>query len=134
MVCPEVRPEGWLRWFAHLLGGGVCRGHEHTLLLLPAPWLLKSGSWVFLVSFYVLSRICPNCAYMQLLLLPFSFFVGLKNPSANAGDTGDMGLTLGSGRSLEKEMATHSSILAWEITWTEVPRGLQSRGLQNNRI
>ena len=31
---------------------------------------------------------------------------------------------------LEKEMATHSSILAWEITWTEKPGGLQSMGLK----
>ena len=31
---------------------------------------------------------------------------------------------------LEKEMATHSSILAWEIPWTEEPGRLQSRGLQ----
>ena len=31
---------------------------------------------------------------------------------------------------LEKEMATHSSILAWRIPWTEEPGGLQSRGLQ----
>ena len=31
---------------------------------------------------------------------------------------------------LEKEMATHSSILAWEILWTEEPGGLQSMGLQ----
>ena len=30
---------------------------------------------------------------------------------------------------LEKEMATHSSILAWEIPWTEEPGGLQSKGL-----
>ena len=29
---------------------------------------------------------------------------------------------------LEKEMATHSSILAWEIPWTEEPGGLQSLG------
>ena len=29
---------------------------------------------------------------------------------------------------LEKEMATHSSILAWEIPWTEEPGRLQSRG------
>ena len=29
---------------------------------------------------------------------------------------------------LEEEMATHSSILAWEITWTEEPGGLQSKG------
>ena len=31
---------------------------------------------------------------------------------------------------LEKGMATHSSILAWEIPWTEKPGGLQSMGLQ----
>ena len=31
---------------------------------------------------------------------------------------------------LEKEMATHSSILAWRIPWTEEPSGLQSMGLQ----
>ena len=30
----------------------------------------------------------------------------------------------------EKEMATHSSILAWEIPWTEEPGWLQSMGLQ----
>ena len=31
---------------------------------------------------------------------------------------------------LEKEMATHSGIHAWEIPWTEEPGGLQSMGLQ----
>ena len=31
---------------------------------------------------------------------------------------------------LEKEMATHSSILAWRIPWTEEPGGLPSMGLQ----
>ena len=31
---------------------------------------------------------------------------------------------------LEKEVATHSSILAWEIPWTEEPGGLQAMGLQ----
>ena len=34
---------------------------------------------------------------------------------------------------LEKELATYSSILAWEITWTEEPGGLQSMGLQRVR-
>ena len=34
--------------------------------------------------------------------------------------------------SLEKEMATHCSILAWEIPWKEEPRGLQSLGLQKS--
>ena len=34
---------------------------------------------------------------------------------------------------LEEEMATHSSILAWRISWTEEPGGLQSMGLQRVR-
>ena len=33
---------------------------------------------------------------------------------------------------LQKEMATHSSILAWRIPWTEEPGGLQSIGLQES--
>ena len=37
---------------------------------------------------------------------------------------------LGGEDSLEKEMATHSSILAWEDPWTEVPGRLKSMGLQ----
>ena len=36
------------------------------------------------------------------------------------------GQSLGQKDSLEKEMATHSSVLAWEIPWTEEPGGLQS--------
>ena len=39
--------------------------------------------------------------------------------------------SLGQEDPLEKEMATHSSILAWEILWTEEPGGLQSMGSQS---
>ena len=38
--------------------------------------------------------------------------------------------SLGQEDPLEKEMANHSSILAWRIPWTEQPGGLQSTGLQ----
>ena len=37
---------------------------------------------------------------------------------------------LGQEDPLEEEMATHSSILAWEVQWTEEPGGLQSMGSQ----
>ena len=37
--------------------------------------------------------------------------------------------SLGQEESLEKEVAAHSSILAWEIPWTEEPGGLQPMGL-----
>ena len=40
--------------------------------------------------------------------------------------------SLGRDDLLEKEMATYSSILAWEIPWTEEPGGLQSMGLQKS--
>ena len=43
----------------------------------------------------------------------------VKNPPANAGD-------MGQEDPLKKEMATYSSILAWEIPWTEAAGGLQS--------
>ena len=40
---------------------------------------------------------------------------------------------LGQEDPLEKEVATHSSVLVWEIPWTEEPGGLQSMGLQRAR-
>ena len=42
--------------------------------------------------------------------------------------------SLGREDPLEKEMATHSSILAWEIPWTEEPGRLQSKGLQESDV
>ena len=50
-----------------------------------------------------------------------------KKSSCNVGD---LGLNLGREDLLKKEMATHSSILAWRIPWTEEPGGLQSIGWQ----
>ena len=51
----------------------------------------------------------------------------VKNPPANAGD---MDLIPGREDPLEEEMATHSSVLAWMIPWTEEPSGLLFMGLQ----
>ena len=54
----------------------------------------------------------------------------IKNLPANAGNSGSIP---GSGKSPEEEMATHSSIFAWEIPWTVGPGRLQSMGLQESR-
>ena len=58
-----------------------------------------------------------------LLCLDWGFPGGsvVKNLPANAGD-------LGGEDPLEKEMATHTTILAWGIPWTVEPGGLQYRG------
>ena len=53
-----------------------------------------------------------------------------KESTCNAGDAGDMGLTLGREDALEKEMAIHSSILVWRIPWTEEPGRPQPMGSQ----
>ena len=57
-------------------------------------------------------------------------FPGGSVGKESAGNAGDLGLILGWEDPLEKEMATHSSIFAWEILWTEEPSWLQSMGSQ----
>ena len=54
----------------------------------------------------------------------------VKNLTADAGDRKDAVRSLGWEDPLEEGMATHSSILAWRIPWTENASGLQSLGLQ----
>ena len=54
----------------------------------------------------------------------------VRNLTANVEDAKDGGSIPGSGRSLEKEMETHSSIPLWESPWTEEAGELQSMGSQ----
>ena len=97
-----------------------------------------------LIKFYV-----PSYKGSLILLVPFStqfwpiiivkvlwsFPDGSedKESACNAGDTGNMGSITESRRSPGEEMATHSSILVWEIPWIEEPGRLQSMGLQRVR-
>ena len=66
--------------------------------------------------------VCNEC-------LGFPRGSAVKNLQANARDRVR---SLGWEDPLEKEMATRSSTLAWEIRWTEEPDGLQSMGLQKS--
>ena len=54
----------------------------------------------------------------------------VKNPPANVGDLRDTHSIPGSGRSPGGGNGNHFSILAWRISWTEEPGGLQSMGSQ----
>ena len=65
---------------------------------------------------------------IQIALFAFPRGSVGKESACNAGDPG-----LGGEDPLEKGMATHSSILAWRIPWTEESGGLQSTGLQKSQ-
>ena len=57
-------------------------------------------------------------------------FSGGSDGKASVCNAGDLGSIPGLRRSLGKEMATHSSTLAWRIRWMEEPGRLQSKGSQ----
>ena len=72
-----------------------------------------------------------SCITHVVKFSPLKCFLGgsvVKNPSASVGVAGSVP---GLGRPPEKEMATHSNILAWEIPWTEDPG--RSRGSQESQ-
>ena len=75
----------------------------------------SSGLWIIRIKMIIESQVMPV----------------VKNPLASAGDVGDIeGRSLGQEDPLEEGMATHASILAWRIPWTEEPGRLQSIGSQ----
>ena len=92
-----------------------------------------------LECFILLFTINKNITQISILLLllflsnnirDFPGDSAVRNSPANAGDAKDLGWIPGLEDSLEKEMATYSSIPAWTIPWTEEPGGPQSMGLQ----
>ena len=85
-------------------------------------------SILFIENYFIIKLWAIFCTNIDVLL-GFSHGSVVKNLPANAGDAASIP---GVERSPEKGMATYSSILAWEIQWTEEPGGLQSMGLQKS--
>ena len=71
---------------------------------------------------------------MYVCVIPKAFSGGstVKNPSAMQETQEKQAQSLGWEDPLEEERATHSSSLAWEISWTEDPSWLQSMGSQKS--
>ena len=67
---------------------------------------------------------------MSIFLNPYITFPGGSDGKASAYNEGDLVQSLGWEDLMEKEMATHSNILAWKIPWREDPVRLQSMGSQ----
>ena len=81
---------------------------------------------------YTVSTIAIKSCDFILLIKYLSFPAGsvLKNHLSKQEPQEMQIRSLGQEDPLEEKMATHSSILAWEIAWTEEPGGLQSMGWQ----
>ena len=107
-----LKPSPWSSrpWSRHL-------GAEHLFNC----FINKASSENVLLDSFTMSTDGSRASQVALVV---------KNPPVSAGDLGDTGLILGLGRSPGGGMATHSSILAWRIPWTEEPGGLQSVWLQ----
>ena len=74
----------------------------------------------------------PACVWKEPSWRGFEDFPGGSDGKASACNVGDPGLIPGLEDSLEKEMAIHSSTLAWKIPWTEESDRLQSMRLQSD--
>ena len=89
-----------------------------TSLPVPWPFHLQGQQWP------------SSLPHMHLTLTGLPWWLSGKESAWNTGDIGDPVRFLGWADALEKGMATHSSILAWEIPWTEEPGGLEPMGSQ----
>ena len=84
----------------------------------------KSADNLIRVPLYVICHF--SFVAFHILSLSLIFVSDGKPSVCNAGD---LGLIPGSGKSLEKGTATHSSILAWRSPWTEEPGAATVRGV-----
>ena len=91
---------------------------------------MSAVSWTCLrVWFHITAFEAP----VYIVILSSRAFPGGSDGKEFACNAEDPGSIPGLVGPLEKEMATHSSLLAWRIPWTREPGGLQSIGLQRVR-
>ena len=93
-----------------------------------AGWALRAGGSELQGLLSCLSSVSPPCDFVWLLWSRTSLVAQRVKHLPTMWET--QVLSLGWEGLLEREMATHSSILAWKIPWMEEPGGLQSMALQ----
>ena len=134
----------WKRpWCWEGLGAGGEEDDRHGWMASPTRWScvwVDSGSWWWtgrpgMLRFMGSQRLRRDWATE----LNWSFSRGIpsgsvvKNPSTNAGDSGDMGSIPGSGRSPGVGNGNPLQYSCWKIPWTEEPGGIQSTGSQKSQ-
>ena len=135
-VLKDAQVEHWVSWTA----SGWLDGSPLSAPVWGAGWGQGAGGggegWGWGISNRALARLhfmAHCCSDYYHLPRPKKRFPGgsaIKNSPAMKATRVP---SLGQEYPLEKDMATHSSILAWRIPWTEEPGGLQSMGSQRVR-
>ena len=100
---------------------------RQTLLLYPSKYIQNPA-----ISHHLDSHL-HLCSSLTRLIRASQVLLVVKNQPAKGEDVRDAGSIPSSGKPLEEGMATHSSILAQRIPWTEEPGGLQSIGSQDRK-
>ena len=118
-----------LRYTAKWLSCVCIYIYTHTYVYIFFSTIGYYRYWIYFPVLYR-SLLVIYFVYSSMCVLGLPRWLSGKESACNARDTGGTGLIPGSGRSLEEGMATHCSILAWRIPWTEEPGGLQSMGSQ----
>ena len=95
--------------------------------------LVLDISWYFLFTSVLSRKEFPYSLKNLCLIKNLRGFLRWLSGKESACQAVDSGSIPGSEEPPEEETATHSSILAWRIPWTEEPGGLQSMGLQRVR-
>ena len=114
----SVYEQGWSRWALLILG-------SHFPL-----YVMEMKSWLRCTSQLVSSDTGHSSSFYHILIYWVGLHRWLSWLSTLSAVQETQVQSLGQEGPLEKEMATHSSILAWQIPWTKKPGGLQSMGSQ----
>ena len=108
--------------FDSIMLSEICQMEKDNYrVILTHIWSLKKTNKI--KSIYTETRLLVTTVLLE-------GFPDSSDGKESACNTGDPGSIPGSGRSSGEDMATHSSILACKIPWTEKPGGLQAMGLQ----
>ena len=92
--------------------------------------------WSGMILWFALTNSLPHCQHQVAIKHGSQETLGFPSSSDSKASTcyaGDPGPIPGSGRSPGEGKATHSTILAWRVPWTEEPGKLQSMGSQRVR-
>ena len=113
-------------------GSLYARQSSLDFIFLSCERVVASPPFIYLVHYlcqYGLVYLCHFLGYNIILSGLPRWLNGKGSTCQCRKNSRDSGSILGQEDPLDKGMATHSSILAWNISWTEDPSGLQSMGL-----